>query len=179
MKHSIHFLQLFLLQALPCAIVAGQALHVGSGHPFESLEEATNIAIPGDSIIIHGGTYNGGIFVSDLQGTASDWIYIHAAEGETVIFEGGTNAWQFSDGAYLHISGFIFQHQTGNGLNFDDGGTYETPTHHIVFENCIFRDMSASGNNDLLKLSGLDDFEILNCTFLNGAAGGSGIDMVG
>ena len=28
-------------------------------------------------------------------------------------------------------------------------------------------------------MSGVDFFEIRNCTFLNGAAGGSGIDMVG
>jgi len=35
-----------------------------------------------------------------------------------------------------------------------------------------------SGNNDLLKLSGLDYFEIRNCEFRNGAEGGSGIDMV-
>ncbi len=158
---------------------AGQTLDVGAGFPFETLTEATDVAVPGDTILVHEGTYNGGIFVEDLQGTASDWIYIHAAPGETVIFEGGTNAWQFSDAAYLNISGFIFEHQTGNGLNFDDGGTYETPAHHVIFDNCTFRDMNASGNNDLLKLSGLDNFEILNCTFLNGAEGGSGIDMVG
>lgn len=174
---STFLLSLLLLYST--LVNAAQALHVGAGYPYETLNEATDIAIQGDTILVHEGTYSGGVFVGDLQGTASDWIYIHAAEGETVIFEGGGNAWQFSDGAYLHISGFIFQHQTGNGVNFDDGGTYATPTHHVVFENCIFRDMSASGNNDLLKLSGLDDFEILNCTFLNGAAGGSGIDMVG
>jgi hypothetical protein len=39
--------------------------------------------------------------------------------------------------------------------------------------------MDATGNNDLLKLSGLDDFSIESCQFVNGAEGGSGIDMVG
>jgi hypothetical protein len=39
--------------------------------------------------------------------------------------------------------------------------------------------MGASGNNDFLKISGLDTFEITQCLFADGAAGGSGIDMVG
>jgi hypothetical protein len=39
--------------------------------------------------------------------------------------------------------------------------------------------MNATQNNDQLKMSGVDDFEVRNCTFTNGAEGGSGIDMVG
>jgi len=158
---------------------SGQILEVGSGYPYGSLAEAADVAVPGATILIHEGTYPGGVFIENLQGTVNDWIVIRAAEGETVIFEGGTNAWQFTDAAYLEISGFTFQHQTGNGLNFDDGGSYETPAHHVIFDHCTFRDMNASGNNDLLKLSGLDYFEVRHCTFLNGATGGSGIDMVG
>ncbi len=49
----------------------------------------------------------------------------------------------------------------------------------LSLTDCTFRDMNATGNNDLLKMSGLDNFEIRNCVFLNGSAGGSGIDMVG
>lgn len=154
-------------------------LEVGQGYPYTALSEATDIAVPGDNILIHEGTYSGGIYVADLQGTAAAWIHILAAPGETVIFDGGGNAWQFTDAAYLEIRGIIFEHQTGNGVNFDDGGSYETPAHHVLFDQCIFRDINATGNNDLLKLSGLDSFEIRNCLFLNGAEGGSGIDMVG
>jgi hypothetical protein len=83
------------------------------------------------------------------------------------------------DAAFVQIKGFIFQQQTGNGFNIDDGGSYTTPSHHIIFDSCTFRNIKATGNNDLLKMSGVDFFEIRNCTFLNGAAGGSGIDMVG
>lgn len=154
-------------------------LHVGAGFPYTTLQLAIQDVMPGDTIIVHEGTYPGGIYIENLQGATLQWISLFAADGETVIFEGGTNAWQFTDAAYLHIRGFIFQHQTGNGVNFDDGGTYDSPAHHIVFEDCIFRDMTASGNNDLLKLSGVDSFEIRKCMFINGASGGSGIDMVG
>ncbi len=161
------------------ASLTSQTLHVGPGYSYATLEDAIDDVVPGGTILVHAGIYSGGIFAGDLQGTSNAWISIFAAPGETVIFDGGANAWQFSDGAYLHIKGFIYQHQTGNGLNFDDGGSYTTPTHHIIFEDCTFQDMNASGNNDLLKLSGLDNFEIKNCTFLNGATNGSGIDMVG
>ncbi|MDQ3016846.1 MAG: right-handed parallel beta-helix repeat-containing protein [Bacteroidota bacterium] len=164
---------------LVSGIISSQVLHVGAGQQYATLGDAIDDVVPGETILVHAGTYNGGLFSGDLQGTSAGWISIFAAPGEIVTFEGGSNAWQFSDAAYLHIRGFIFQHQTGNGVNFDDGGSYETPAHNVIFEDCIFRDMNASGNNDLLKLSGLDDFEIRNCTFFNGASGGSGIDMVG
>lgn len=153
--------------------------HIGSGQTYATLDAAAADAQPGDTLLMHGGTYSGGLFISNLKGTASQWITIKNVSGETVIIEGGSNAIHFVEPEYLHLIGLIFQHQTGNGLNTDDGGTYDTPAQHIIFENCIFRDMSASGNNDLLKLSGLDYFEVRNCEFLNGAGGGSGIDMVG
>jgi hypothetical protein len=164
---------------MSAASLRAQTLHVGAGQPYATLTAAAADAQPGDTILIHGGTYPGGIYVENLQGTADAWIYIRAAEGDTVIFRGGTNAWQFTDAAYVHIYGIIFREQTGNGVNFDDGGTYDSPAHHVIFETCEFRDINASGNNDLLKLSGVDSFEVRHCLFLNGAAGGSGIDMVG
>lgn len=161
-----------------CQLIA-TTLHIGNGLQYASLEAAAPNAQPGDTLLLHQGTYPGGMFIGNLQGTQNAWIHIRNAPDEEVIIEGGTNAIQFSDPAYLHIYGLIIQHQTGNGINTDDGGSYDTPAHHIVFENCIFRDMAVDGNNDLLKLSGLDHFEIRNCQFLNGADGGSGIDMVG
>lgn len=171
----------FLLFLLFCPLAKTQAatLHVGAGQTYPTLPAAVTAVQAGDTIEIHTGTYAGGLFFANLKGTAAQWITIRGAAGATVLFEGGTNAVQLTDPAYLHVKNLTFQHQTGNGFNTDDGGSYATPAHHIIFENCTFRDMAASGNNDLLKLSGLDDFEIRQCTFRNGAGGGSGIDMVG
>ena len=154
-------------------------LHVGPGQDYSTLVEAAANAQPGDSILIHEGQYSGGIFIADLQGNEDAWISILAFQGESVSFIGGNTAWQFSDAAYLHIVGMTFEQQVLNGVNFDDGGSYDSPAHHVIFEDCVFRDMQNNGNNDLLKLSGLNDFEIVNCQFLNGSEGGSGIDMVG
>ncbi|GAB4493036.1 MAG: hypothetical protein OHK0019_16140 [Saprospiraceae bacterium] len=174
MRLSLFFASLFLFARVDAA-----TLHVGAGQPYPNLSAAVNTVAPGDTILIHAGSYSGGLYFANLKGTANQWITIRNAPGATVIFEGGSNAIQLTDPAYLHLRGLIFQHQTGNGLNVDDGGSYDTPAHHVVFEDCTFRDMSASGNNDLLKLSGLDFFEVRNCIFQNGASGGSGIDMVG
>ena len=174
-----HFLLLLTFTSLFTLKPLAATLHIGSGQTYATFEAAAADAQPGDTILFHAGTHTGEQYVADLQGTANAWIFIHNAPGEVAIIEGGGNALQLSDPAYLHISGLIFQHQTGNGVNTDDGGSYDTPAHHVVFENCTFRDMSATGNNDLLKLSGLDTFEVRSCTFLNGAEGGSGIDMVG
>lgn len=153
--------------------------HVGAGQTYTTLTQAVAVTVPGDTIMIHEGNYSGGLNIVNLHGTAVNWIYIISAPLQTVIFNGGSTSWHMTDAAYVHIKSIIFQQQTGNGFNMDDGGSYQTPSHHIVFESCTFRDIKATGNNDLLKMSGVDFFEIRNCTFLNGAAGGSGIDMVG
>lgn len=175
----IRILLLILFIAVRPNGLCAATLHVGAGQTYPNLAAAVAVVQSGDTIEIHAGTYAGGLYFGNLKGSASQWITIRAAAGETVIFEGGGNAIQLADPAYLRLQGLIFQHQTGNGVNTDDGGSYNTPAQHIIFETCTFRDMSATGNNDLLKLSGLDSFEIRNCTFQNGAAGGSGIDMVG
>jgi hypothetical protein len=154
-------------------------LHVGPAQTYTTLGQAAAAAKPGDTIMIQGGTYSGGTSISDLQGTSTAVITIMPAPGDTVIYSGGSNGWHLTDAAYLRIYNIIFEKQTGNGFNIDDGGSYATPTHHVLFERCTFRNINATGNNDLLKLSGLDNFELRSCVFVNGAAGGSGADMVG
>lgn len=152
---------------------------VGTNSEYKTISDAAQISLPGDTIMIMEGVYSGGIHLSKLQGYKANRIFIISERNKDVVIKGGNNAIQFSDAKYLKIQGLIFERQTGNGVNIDDGGDYSTPTEFIEISECIFRDMDASGNNDLLKLSGLNDFIIDNCTFENGAEGGSGIDMVG
>lgn len=154
-------------------------LHIGVNYDYDNLADAARSASPGDTLLFHQGIYTNSQYVANLQGHSTAWITIKAAEGESVICRGGTQAWHLVNPAYVRISGIVFEQQTANGVNVDDGGDYSTPAHHIEFIDCIFRDMNASGNNDLLKLSGVDSFKILDCRFENGSAGGSGIDMVG
>lgn len=159
--------------------LSARILHVGSGQPYANLQQAASNAQSGDTIFVHSGVYQGGQYITNLRGTPSAWITILAESNTSVIFRGGTEAWHLTDAAYLRIEGFVFESQTGNGVNIDDGGSYDTPAHHITIERCEWRAMNATGNNDQLKLSGLDSFTVANCRFLNGSAGGSAVDMVG
>lgn len=175
MKKIVLLLALVLSQQL----LPARILHVGSGQPYANLQQAASNAQAGDTIFVHSGVYPGGQYMTNLRGTPSAWITILAESNTSVIFRGGTEAWHLTDAAYLRIDGFIFEAQTGNGVNIDDGGSYATPAHHVVMENCEWRAMNATGNNDQLKMSGVDSFVVSKCRFLNGSTGGSAIDMVG
>ncbi|MBX7156404.1 MAG: hypothetical protein K1X91_15720 [Bacteriodetes bacterium] len=168
---------LFLL--LYATVLQARTLEVGSGKQYQRLQQATASAQAGDTILINSGVYSGGDFISNLNGNENAWIVIRATERGGAIFRGGSQAFQMSEASYIRIENLVFEQQTANGVNIDDGGTYETPTHHLHIENCEWRSMNATGNNDELKLSGIDDFVIRNCILRNGAKGGSLIDMVG
>jgi hypothetical protein len=169
---------MLLLYWIP-AWLSAHVLTVGIGSDFDNLSSAAGRAAPGDTVLFRSGAYDGDQFIENLRGTADGWISILSeAEGEAVI-RGGGEAWHFIDAEYVRIRGFTFERQSGNGVNADDGGDYSTPSHHLVFDRCAFRDMESEGNSDLLKLSGVDAFEVRECAFLNGSSGGSGIDMVG
>jgi hypothetical protein len=160
-------------------VLSQTILRVGPGQTFANPSQAAAVAEPGDSILIYPGVYNGPFFIVDLHGTAQNWISIRGLNKSQVIFQGGSEALHFTDPLYVNLSGITITGQTGNGINIDDGGTFASPAKHMKIYNCIFRDMAASGNNDMLKLSGLDSFTVSECHFENGSAGGSGIDMVG
>lgn len=174
-------LKYIILNLLLLVGICAQArtLHVGTGHPYANPQLAAAAAQPGDTILIHAGNYSASYFMTNLQGTPEAWITIRGEVDAEPVFSGSSESMHFTDCTYLIIENLVITGQTGNGMNIDDGGTVATPSHHIILRDITFRDMAASGNNDLLKLSGLDTFRISNCTFLNGAAGGSGIDMVG
>lgn len=176
MKSITCFLSLQLLSIS----IYGQPITVGNGGDFASLDAAESSIGPGDTVLLLDGIYSQGTqFLDELHGTENAPIIIMAQNAHHAMFRGGTEAIHLVNCSHLELQGLVIEQQTGNGINIDDGGDYSTPTHHITIRNCIFRDMTGTGNNDLLKLSGLDDFLIKNCSFVNGSSGGSGVDMVG
>jgi hypothetical protein len=154
-------------------------LNVGSGKTYSNPRLACLDAKPGDTVLIHNGIYQGAFFIENIQGTPNAPIVIRGMDRDSVIFQGGSESMHFSECSHMIIENFTVNGQTSNGMNCDDGGTFDTPTHHMTFRNLTFSGMGANGNNDQLKLSGLDDFVIENCIFENGSPGGSGADMVG
>ena len=158
---------------------SSKTLEVGPGKSYASPSQAAVLAMPGDTILIFPSVYSGGYFIENVHGNENSWIYFLGVDLENVIFQGNTEALHFSDISYLQIENLTFRGQTANGMNIDDAGTFDTPSHHIRLANCHFSDMGNQGNNDFLKLSGVDFFHVEDCSFTNGAQGGSGIDMVG
>lgn len=135
-------------------------------------------AKPGTRIRIAPGNYRPGVSARDLHGTADTPIVIEGTDArKSPVFRGGTTGWHLSDCSYLTLRNLSIGGQSGNGLNIDDGGSYDTPSHHILLENISVADIGPTGNHDGIKLSGVDDFVVRHCRI--GGWGGQAIDMVG
>jgi hypothetical protein len=144
----------------------------------DTLRAAIAHAQPGVTILIAPGVYSGGISIRDVSGTAEARITIRGADPDNLpVFQGAAQAIHLADCNYITLADFIIDGCTMNGLNCDDGGSFDTPMHHLVIENVTIRHIGPRGNRDGLKMSGVDRFIIRNCRFVGW--GGSGIDMVG
>ena len=151
-KHMKTLVPLIFMTLLSLTAQA-RILEIGSGAAYQALAAAAADAMPGDTIMYLAGEYAGGEFVANLQGSPDAWILLMAEPGKTVHLRGGSSAIQFTDPAYLHIRGLSFSGQTGNGMNIDDGGSYDTPAHNLIIEDCSWNGNDTTGNNDLLKLT--------------------------
>ena len=159
--------------------LAAQVISIGVTGVYPTLEDAEPFITPGDTLLLQSQVFSNGSQFLTLNGTAAKPIVIMAEVQHEAIFNGGSESIHLVNCNYIEINGIVAEQQTGNGMNIDDGGNYTMPSKHITIRNCIFRDMNATGNNDLLKMSGVDSFLIENCQFIDGGAGGSGVDFVG
>jgi hypothetical protein len=145
-----------------------------------ALREAVNDALPGAEIRIAPGDYDGGSHFADVKGTEGKPIVIRGADPKNPPrFRGGNSAMHFTDAEYLEISDLVVEGASANGLNFDDGGTWDSPSRGIVLRNLKIADTGDRGNQDGIKLSGIRGFRVENCVLERWGANGSGIDMVG
>ncbi len=148
------------------------------GSPFNTIGAAIAQATPGTRIRIAAGTYGAIGAVRNLQGTAQAPIAL-VGEGAVVIDTGQTaQALQLSDPRYVVLQGITVQNTAPHGINIDDGGSYDTPAEYVVLRNMTFRNIGTGGNNDCLKMSGVDRFYIEGSSF-SGCNQGEAIDMVG
>lgn len=175
--NDLNYLLLFLL-VLPFTLMS-QTITVGTGGDYQTLSQAQSAINPGDTVIVLDQTFSNGTQFLTINGLPGQPVVIMGQTSQGPIFQGGTEGIHLSGCNYVELNGLVFEQQTGNGLNIDDGGLYSIPSTYIEIKNCLFRDMAASGNNDLLKMSGVDHFLISDCTFRNGGSGGSGVDFVG
>lgn len=140
------------------------------------IRQLARAAKPGTTIAIAPGEYRGGLWIEDLHGSDGKPITLCAADPENPPrFVGGSGV-HFSKVSHLIIKDLVISNVMANGLNVDDGGALTTPSSHVRIENVTVTD-TPKGNNDGIKLSGLQHFQVLNCTVKNW--GGSAVDMVG
>jgi hypothetical protein len=180
--HLIVFTLLALGASLPCAATQDedQVIRVLQVSSRDALQRAVLAAKPGMRIEIAPGRYAGGLTIRGIQGKESQPIVITAADTkDPPIFEGGGSGVHLSNVAHLELRYLTFTHARDNGLNIDDGGSFETPTHHLVLHGLTVRNVGPPGNRDGIKLSGVDDFRVHACSVERWGKAGSAIDMVG
>jgi hypothetical protein len=154
-----------------------RVLDVKAGGMYATIDAALKAAKAGDKVVIHAGTYPGGTYASNLQGTATQPIMITGAPGEAKPhIQGGAEGLHLTDPSYVVVQDLEISGQTSNAMNVDDGATAATPAHHLVFRGLMIHDV-ASGNHDGLKMSGVDDAFVLDSEFEK--IGGQMVDMVG
>lgn len=154
------------------------------GSPFATIGHAAGLATPGTAVVVHAGTYAGDAYIADLAGSAGAPIWIGGAAGEArPVISGGGNAIHLVRARYVIVHDLEVTGQTANGINCDDGGDYanELAAHDVVFRNLYIHDVGSGGNQDCLKLSGLNDYFVLDSEFTvcGGGGSGSGVDHVG
>ncbi len=149
-----------------------------AGAPFATIGRAVGEATPGTRIVVAAGTYAGIGWREGLQGDAESPIAI-VGEGEVIIDGGGTAmAAHLVEPHYLVLEGLTIQNAFPHGMNIDDGGTFDTPAHHVILRDITIRNVGDGHNNDCLKMSGVDDFMVLDSD-MSGCNAGEIIDMVG
>lgn len=176
------FFLVILAIMLLCQNAAAVEKITGSTKIITSLKDlrtAIRDVIPGDKILIEPGIYMGGFGARNINGTKENPIVIAGRDPDNPpVFSGRGEAVKLSSVSYIKIENLKINKFTGNGINIDDSGTNgENPSHHIVIDNITINDIGPKGNNDGIKLSGVDNFIIKNSRIEGW--GGSGIDLVG
>lgn len=141
---------------------------------------AVAAARPGDEILLAPGEYGNNFYFRNVHGMPKQPIVIAAADPDKPPrFVSKTAPLHFSGVSHLELRGLVIAGSQRNGLNIDDGGDAEKPSHHITLRNLRVQDIGPKGNVDGIKLSGVDDFHVEGCTVERWGSGGSAIDMVG
>ena len=158
-------------------LVSSQVVSVDTRH---ELVMAVADAEPGTTILIAPGEYDGGLDFRGLRGEEGKPIILAAVDkNDPPVFRGRNSCLHLTDPVFVELHDLIFREARGNGINVDDGGTYDSPAHHVVLRNLTIRDVGPSGNRDAIKLSGVNHFRVEGCTIERWGDSGSGIDMVG
>lgn len=156
---------------------AGASGDGSEADPFGDIEDAAAAATPDTLIRVAAGTYDHVRAISPRGEEGRPIKFL--ADGEVVIDAGaGNTGWTMNDAQWVVLEGFTIRNAGVHGMNLDDGGSYETPAHHVVLRDITIPSAGSGGNNDCIKMSGVDDFWILDSD-VAGCNRGEIVDMVG
>lgn len=164
---------LFLAATAPLPADADQTKKIAT---IAELERALATAVPGDTILIAPGNYRG-FSAKELHGAKGKPIALRGTDPDRPPSFGGPI--HLSEVTNLSLEHLLITGSSSNGLNIDDGGTFETPSGELVLRHITVRDCGGSGNHDGIKLSGIKGALIDACTVERWGRNGSAIDMVG
>lgn len=146
----------------------------------DELVRAVSQASAGRVIRMAPGDYAGGLVFDNLAGTAENPIVIAGADRERPpVITGGRGGLKLTRPMHVELRDLVITASETNGLNIDDGGQLDSPARGLVLRRVVVRDTGGDANHDGIKLSGLADFQLLDCTVERWGRRGSAIDMVG
>lgn len=155
--------------ALTCGAHAA-TLHVGATQTYGNIQAASAAVSPGDTIVLHAGTYGTYQFVENVKGAAGKWIVVRPNGSEKVVING---MWQFSKISYWKFEDLAFEGSTafpGRLFLIDNGGSCATQAKHIIVDRCSFT-KTTDTVYAVFKYAGVDSFEVRHCVFKDLAAG--------
>lgn len=141
-------------------------------HPFDSIQEALNLAIDHDTVVVADGIYSGpGNRDLDFMGTSVKLIAANWASGCVVDCEQVGRAFRFQNGEDPNavVRGFMII----NGYA-DNGGAVYCQDSSPAFHNCIFASNIATNDGGAFFVTGTSSPEVTNCTLTRNVAGARG-----
>ena len=149
-------------------------------HDVAGLRAAVAVAEPGTRILLAPGAYGGGLYFANLRGEPDRPVVIAGEDPRNPpTIQGGGNGLHLVAPSFVELRDLAFAGASDNGLNIDDGGALDTPARGIVLRGLRVSEVGPGGNHDGIKLSGVDDFRVSDCTVERWGTGGSAIDLVG
>lgn len=149
--------------------------------PFATVTRAVQAAAPGTRILLAPGRHAPIGSIRDLRGEPGAPIAIVGAEGSIIdgrLTDEVTAGLHLSNPSNVVLQGLTVENAYPHGISIDDGGDYATPAGPVILRGLALRNIGRGKNNDCLKLSGVDDFQVLESEFEN-CDEGEAIDMVG
>lgn len=152
--------------------------------PFATLAKAVNVANPGDTIILRGGTYSGNVTITDANITIKsydgEWAKISSSNTNSAItstLRFDLDAWNCKLQRLEIAGGYYYSVMTLS--NWDSGASNEHGASYLTIEDCKLHD----SGRDVIKLTpGSNDVIIRRCEIYNSGrrdpSNAEGIDNV-